>query len=423
MLSSVPGIIAGMKYTFYKTLFLYISSLSKARRSSSGTPCSPLNFCDFHLLIFYFLFSIFRYTESTILILNFKLMVNSLSSISSTRTDVHVAFCSVEEDLMTHDHIREILPVTNHAIRDEHDSHHNYNEKHDDNDGYTCNIKNHHHPININNNYECKIPNNFDGNSKISECSATISVLKDLSTWLAAHHKSQFQGILSKTKNFIHHDKELKNKYMTAKKIEIENGKWKENINTGNVKRSVDQCEYKIENSNTIEIGENIAPKNFQILSNIFSLKNGTSFNSIDRSASSNTAQDPSNCSGIVAPIPINEKVSSNLKLDSTLVLGPNIGMDDSGINNSSSSSSSNTDSEKVCVGVENKLLNYGRVLNSSCLPAANAVISVSSPRSLEDKSNIEKDTLLQQQRLDHFQNSYICPPRSEWRNITSQYS
>ena len=112
--------------------------------------------------------------------------------------------------------------------------------------------------------------------------------------------------------------------------------------------------------------------------------------------------------------------MNSCVPLNTDLV--PDLGLNDSDINNSSSSSSS---SDKGGIVVENKLLNFGRVLNSSCLPAANVVMSgsSSSPRFVKDESNTVKNILLQQQRLEHIQYIYVCPPRSEWGKITLHYS
>ena len=388
--------------------------------------CSLHSSFHFH---FIFIFIVCRYTESTILILDFRLMVKSLSLLTSPHTNGRAAFCTVEKERKADDHISKNTSIKNYVICDEQDSHHNFIEKHSDHDGYTCNIKNHNinnikndiKNHNINDRYECKIPNNFYKSSTIPECSSTISVLKDLSSWLAVHHKLRFQETLSQTENFINHDKIFDNENNSVKSIKIENGNKKNHIIAGNGKENINQNENKIENTNTTEISENIVPKNFQILSNIFSLKSGnTSFTSVDPAASGNTVQGLSNSLGTTSLILSNDKMNSCVLLNTDLV--PDLGLNDSDINNSSSSSSS---SDKGGIVVENKLLNFGRVLNSSCLPAANVVMSgsSSSPRFVKDESNTVKNILLQQQRLEHIQCIYVCPPRSEWGKITLHHS
>ena len=175
-------------------------------------------------------------------------MVKSLSLLTSPLTNGCAAFCAVEKERKADDHISKNASVTNYVICDEHDSHHNFIEKHSDHDGYTCNIKNHNiknHNIkndiknhDINDHYECEIPNIYKS-SKLPECSSTISVLKDLSSWLAVHHKLRFQEILSQTENFVNHDKILDNQNSSVKSIKIVNGNKKDHIIEGNGKENI----------------------------------------------------------------------------------------------------------------------------------------------------------------------------------------
>ena len=268
---------------------------------------------------------------------------------------------------------------------------------------------------NSDHNYDDKIPKNSNKSCKIPTLSATVIILENLLIWLTEKHEMIFEGILSNTVNVINYNKVMNNKKSSQKYCpENKNSSFSENGNgNGN-----------INDWTRLEIDENSVPKKIQTLSNLFCIKNGTSLNSIDPVSSGILTQTPSNFCGIAVPIvqSVNDRTCpvNVLNLDSCCILNaPGYINSSTSTSSSSSSSNSNLNSnycQKGGIGMDNKIFNFNKDLDSNGMNSNYNIIPNLSPTFLNDET-------IPQKASESYLNNYVCPPRSEWGKFSLHIS